>query len=40
MRNGFKEDSTQDKYLQIYYATEFKEPGQGKMFNSLFSKFW
>ncbi|NXQ46397.1 SHOC1 protein, partial [Catharus fuscescens] len=28
MRNGFKEDSAQDKYLKIYYATEFKEPGQ------------
>lgn len=40
MKNGFKEDSTQDKYLKIYYATEFKEPGQGKMFNSLFCKFW
>lgn len=40
MKNGFKEDSTQDKYLKIYYATEFKEPQQGKMFNSLFSEFW
>ncbi|XP_062369476.1 protein shortage in chiasmata 1 ortholog [Cinclus cinclus] len=28
MKNGFKEDSTQDKYLKICYATEFKEPGQ------------
>ncbi|KAM3655193.1 protein shortage in chiasmata 1 ortholog [Ammospiza maritima maritima] len=28
MKNGFKEDSTQDKYLKIYYATEFKEPQQ------------
>ncbi|NWT58033.1 SHOC1 protein, partial [Erythrocercus mccallii] len=28
MKNGFKEDSTQDKYLKIYYATEFKEPRQ------------
>ncbi|KAF4804066.1 hypothetical protein TURU_010857 [Turdus rufiventris] len=28
MKNGFKEDSTQDKYLKIYNATEFKEPGQ------------
>ncbi|KAM4878557.1 protein shortage in chiasmata 1 ortholog [Sylvia borin] len=28
MENGFKEDSTQDKYLKIYYATEFKEPQQ------------
>ncbi|XP_063279298.1 protein shortage in chiasmata 1 ortholog [Prinia subflava] len=27
-KNGFKEDSTQDKYLKIYYATEFKEPRQ------------
>ncbi|NXM57750.1 SHOC1 protein, partial [Illadopsis cleaveri] len=27
-KNGFKEDSTQDKYLKIYYATEFKEPQQ------------
>ncbi|NXH56591.1 SHOC1 protein, partial [Rhabdornis inornatus] len=25
MKNDFKEDSTQDKYLKIYYATEFKE---------------
>ncbi|XP_068031731.1 protein shortage in chiasmata 1 ortholog isoform X3 [Anomalospiza imberbis] len=28
MKNGFKEDSTQDKYLKIYYATEFEEPQQ------------
>ncbi|XP_037980419.1 protein shortage in chiasmata 1 ortholog [Motacilla alba alba] len=28
MKNGFKGDSTQDKYLKIYYATEFKEPRQ------------
>ncbi|NXB12937.1 SHOC1 protein, partial [Cnemophilus loriae] len=28
MKNGFKEDSTQDKFLKIYYATEFKEPRQ------------
>uniref|UniRef100_A0A674HT05 Shortage in chiasmata 1 n=1 Tax=Taeniopygia guttata TaxID=59729 RepID=A0A674HT05_TAEGU len=28
MKNGFKEDSTQDKYLKIYYGTEFKEPQQ------------
>ncbi|NWR07901.1 SHOC1 protein, partial [Paradoxornis webbianus] len=28
MKNGFKEDFTQDKYLKIYYATEFKEPQQ------------
>ncbi|XP_056369999.1 protein shortage in chiasmata 1 ortholog [Oenanthe melanoleuca] len=28
MENVFKEDSTQDKYPKIYYATEFKEPGQ------------
>ncbi|XP_023800109.1 uncharacterized protein C9orf84 homolog isoform X2 [Cyanistes caeruleus] len=27
-KNGFKGDSTQDKYLKIYYATEFKEPQQ------------
>ncbi|RLV97036.1 hypothetical protein DV515_00012188 [Chloebia gouldiae] len=27
-KNGFKEDSTQDKYLKIYYGTEFKEPQQ------------
>lgn len=40
MKNGFKEDSTQDKYLKIYYGTEFKEPQQGKMLNSLFSEFW
>lgn len=40
MKNGYKEDSTQEKYLKIYYATEFKEPRQGKMLNSLFSKFW
>nr|XP_031363330.1 protein shortage in chiasmata 1 ortholog [Lonchura striata domestica] len=25
-KNSFKEDSTQDKYLKIYYGTEFKEP--------------
>lgn len=40
MKNGFKEDSTQGKYLKIYYAAEFKEPQQGKMVNSLFSNFW
>ncbi|NXB64102.1 SHOC1 protein, partial [Struthidea cinerea] len=28
IKNVFKEDSTQDKYLKIYYATEFKEPWQ------------
>ncbi|NWU33077.1 SHOC1 protein, partial [Hylia prasina] len=28
MKNGFKEESTQDKHLKIYYATEFKEPQQ------------
>ncbi|NWT96629.1 SHOC1 protein, partial [Urocynchramus pylzowi] len=28
MKNGFKEDSTQDRYLKIYYAPEFKEPQQ------------
>ncbi|XP_053787498.1 protein shortage in chiasmata 1 ortholog [Vidua chalybeata] len=28
MKNGFKEDDTQDKYLKIYYAAEFKEPQQ------------
>ncbi|XP_005061205.1 PREDICTED: uncharacterized protein C9orf84 homolog [Ficedula albicollis] len=28
MKNGFKENSTQDQYLKIYYATEFKELGQ------------
>ncbi|KAM6991145.1 protein shortage in chiasmata 1 ortholog [Passerculus sandwichensis] len=28
VKNGFKEDSTQDKYLKIYYATVFKEPQQ------------
>ncbi|NWU29930.1 SHOC1 protein, partial [Dyaphorophyia castanea] len=28
MKSVFKEDSTQDKYLKIYYATEFKEPWQ------------
>ncbi|XP_066037532.1 protein shortage in chiasmata 1 ortholog [Chamaea fasciata] len=28
MKNGFKEDFTQDKFLKIYYATEFKEPLQ------------
>ncbi|NXA85117.1 SHOC1 protein, partial [Melanocharis versteri] len=28
MKNGFKEDSTQDKYLKIYCATEFREPWQ------------
>ncbi|XP_050843130.1 protein shortage in chiasmata 1 ortholog [Serinus canaria] len=28
MNNAFKEDSTEDKYLKIYYATEFKEPQQ------------
>ncbi|NXC08879.1 SHOC1 protein, partial [Orthonyx spaldingii] len=27
-KNIFKEDSTQEKYLKIYYATEFKEPQQ------------
>ncbi|NXJ25132.1 SHOC1 protein, partial [Dicrurus megarhynchus] len=26
IKDVFKEDSTQDKYLKIYYATEFKEP--------------
>lgn len=38
-KNGFKEDSTQDRYLKIYYATEFRVPQQGEMFNSLFSEF-
>ncbi|NXO45015.1 SHOC1 protein, partial [Locustella ochotensis] len=28
MKNGFKEDSIQDKYLKVYYGTEFKEPQQ------------
>ncbi|NXI77687.1 SHOC1 protein, partial [Rhipidura dahli] len=28
IKNVFKEDSTQDKYLKIYYATEFKDPQQ------------
>ncbi|XP_064260031.1 protein shortage in chiasmata 1 ortholog isoform X8 [Passer domesticus] len=28
MKSGFKEDSTQDKYFKIYYATEFKESQQ------------
>ncbi|XP_031953140.1 protein shortage in chiasmata 1 ortholog [Corvus moneduloides] len=28
IKNVSKEDSTQDKYLKIYYATEFKEPWQ------------
>ncbi|KAM4752649.1 protein shortage in chiasmata 1 ortholog, partial [Cyanocitta cristata] len=28
IKNVFKEDSTQDKYLKVYYATEFKEPWQ------------
>ncbi|XP_058280101.1 protein shortage in chiasmata 1 ortholog [Hirundo rustica] len=28
MKNGFKEDTTQDKYLKIYYAAEFKGPRQ------------
>ncbi|XP_041256130.1 protein shortage in chiasmata 1 ortholog [Onychostruthus taczanowskii] len=28
MKNGFKEDSTQDKYFKIYYAAEFKESQQ------------
>ncbi|NWW00035.1 SHOC1 protein, partial [Machaerirhynchus nigripectus] len=27
-KSVLKEDSTQDKYLKIYYATEFKEPWQ------------
>ncbi|NWT84465.1 SHOC1 protein, partial [Lanius ludovicianus] len=27
-KNVFKEDAIQDKYLKIYYATEFKEPRQ------------
>ncbi|RMB94714.1 hypothetical protein DUI87_28827 [Hirundo rustica rustica] len=36
MKNGFKEDTTQDKYLKIYYAAEFKGPRQefGKPNNS------
>lgn len=39
MKNGFKEDSTQDKYLKIYYATEFKEPQQGKCSIHCFLSF-
>ncbi|KAJ7414717.1 hypothetical protein BTVI_40391 [Pitangus sulphuratus] len=29
MNKVFKEESTQEKYLKIYYVTEFKEPWQG-----------
>lgn len=39
MKNVFKEESTQDKYLKTDYATEFKEQWQGKVFNSMFFNF-
>lgn len=38
-KDVFKEESSQDKYLKIDYATEFKEQWQGKGFNSPFSVF-
>lgn len=38
-KNVVEEESIQDKYLKIDYATEFKEQWQGKVFQSLFSHF-
>jgi len=37
MKNVFKEEHTQDKYMKADYATEFRVQWQGKLFNSQFS---